>query len=268
MSAFPRLDAATRQKFVDADAALVGRPMNLAENCVPALQANARHMALMLLDGPSPDRASQVAAFAESLIDASIAAGIAEPIACGKGCAHCCTTFVSCTFPEVFRLAQGVRGRAAAEGRVRAAAVRARSMDQYRREIDRVSCPILEDSACSAYVQRPVVCRAVLSVSLPRCLEIFRDGRRADFLYPMGAETIRGYVVMMMRAALIAAGMPHQNYEMTHALEIVLGDETAEARWLAGEPVFAGVAIDRAELGSNHFSELATALASVVRRTI
>ena len=128
MSTFPRLDPATLKNFIDADAGIVGRPLNVNENCVPALQANARHMALMLLDSPSPDRASQVAAFAENLIDVSIVAGVKEPTACGKGCAHCCTTYVSCTFPEIFRLAQGIRGRAAAEERVRAAAVRARSM--------------------------------------------------------------------------------------------------------------------------------------------
>ena len=151
---------------------------------------------------------------------------------------------------------------------MRAAAVRARSMDQFLREVDRVTCPILEDSACSAYAQRPVVCRAVLSISLPRCLEIFRDGHRADFTYPAGAETIRGYVVLMLRAALIAAGLPHHNYEMTHALDIALGDESAESRWLAGEPVFRDVAIDRAEQKSTQFYELAEALGATVRRTI
>lgn len=268
MSAVPRLDAATRQALAAANAALVGQPLNVNENCVPALQANARHMTLMLLDSPASDRASQVAAFAESLIDASIAAGVKEPTACSKGCAYCCATYISCTFPEVFRLAQGVRGRKAAADRVRAAALRAQSIGQVRREIDRIACPVLEDNACSAYAHRPLVCRAVLSVSLPRCLEIFRDNRRADFIYPANAEMIRGYVALTMRAALIAAGLPCQNYEMTHALDIVLADETAEARWLAGEPVFADVAVDRADQTTNHFSELAVALANAVRATI
>ncbi len=268
MNAFPRLDAATRQKFIDADAALVGKPLNPAENCVPALQANARHMALMLLDDPSPARAREVAAFAESLIDASLAAAVTEPIACAKGCGHCCVTYVSCTFPEIFRLAEGVRGRADAEARVRDASARAQSIPQVYREVNRVICPILVDSACSAYAHRPVVCRAVLSLSLPKCLAIFRDGLRVDFAHATGTEAIRGYAVIMLRAALIVAGLPHQNYEMTHALDIALRDETAEARWLAGEPVFAGVAVDRADIADSHFYQLAEALASVVRQTI
>ena len=92
MNSLPRIDPGALAKIVADDRPIVGKPLNLSENCVPALQANARHMALMLLDDPSPERASEVAAFAEALIDTTIAAGITAPLACGKGCAHCCAT--------------------------------------------------------------------------------------------------------------------------------------------------------------------------------
>ena len=45
------------------------------------------------------------------------------------------------------------------------------------------------------------------------------------------------------RAAIEALGPLMKEHETP--LEIVLGDANAEARWLKGEPVFAGVAIDR-----------------------
>ncbi len=45
----------------------------------------------------------------------------------------------------------------------------------------------------------------------------------------------------MLRAALIAADLPYRHYELTQALEVALTEPDAEARWLAGEPIFAAV---------------------------
>ena len=67
---------------------------------------------------------------------------------------------------------------------------------------------------------------------------------------------------------IFLCGLPHQNIEMTHALEIALADENAEARWLAGEPVFAGVAVDRADQSPSDFSRIADAMAAALRPTI
>jgi hypothetical protein len=112
------------------------------------------------------------------------------------------------------------------------------------------------------------VCRAVLSTSLERCLDIFRDNKGGAFLYPPNAESMRIFMVVMLRAALIASGYPHQNYEMNHALEIALTHKKAEQRWLAGEPLFAGVAMDQAENKITPLSQLADKLADVVKGSI
>ena len=262
-----RLDPETRARLLQDDAQFLGQPIALVGDAAQVIRANTRHITLMMRDGVAPDRASAAAAFVESQLDGT-ARQITAPLACGKGCSHCCTTYVSCTIPEVFRLAQAIRGNQTIKAAVLMAAARSKAMPQMQREFDRVVCPILVDHACSAYAHRPVVCRSVLSTSLDRCLAIFQQNRNEPFAYPDGAEVARVYSVLILRAALILCGLPHQNIEVTHALEIALADEHAEARWLAGEPLFAGVAIDRGDQTTSDFSRLAEGLAAAIKPTL
>ena len=263
-----RLDISIRQQLLKDDAELIGKPFELAGNNARAIQANTRHMALMLLDTARKDRASAVADYAERLIDMTMIRHITQPVACAKGCSHCCTTYVSTSLPEVFRLAQTVRGKPAVEARIKDAAARSRAMPQLQREVDRVICPILENHACSEYLHRPIVCRAVLSTSLETCLRVFQQGSQEKFTFPDNLSAVRSFTVVMMRAALILAGLPHQNFEMTHALEIALAGADMEERWLAGEPVFADVATDMAEQKPSQLTTIVDGLVGAVRPTI
>jgi hypothetical protein len=263
-----RLDPSVRRTLVQEDQNWVGTPLEIAGNNARAIQAHTRYMTLMLMDTALESRASLAAAYAESLIDATMNKHVTQPIACARGCSHCCTTYVSTTLPEVLRLAQGIRGNAAIMGRVTAASMRARTMSQLQREVDRVHCPILQDHACAAYVHRPTVCRAVLSTSLESCIKFFQGQSTAPFTYPDQLGIVRSFIVIIMRAALVMAKLPHQNFELTHALEIALTTENAEARWLAGEPVFAAVAMDRAEDGAAHMTSLVNALVRAVQPTL
>jgi hypothetical protein len=165
-------------------------------------------------------------------------------------------------------MARAVRGKAATEARIRAVAAHARERGGATSGGSPVACPILADNACSEYVSRPSVCRVVMSTSLPRCLDILRDGRGGEFAYPAGAEAMRTYAAMMLRAALLVVNMPHQHYEMSQALEVVLSTRNAEARWLAGEPIFANVPVDRAEIKGSGAIKLSDALAAAVKLTI
>lgn len=263
-----RLDISIRQNLLKDDEQFIGKPFELAGNNARAVQANARHMALILLDRQIKDRASRMAAFAEELLDASLAQHITQPVACARGCSHCCTTYVSTSLPEVFRLAQAVRGKGMTHARVIAAAARAKAMPQLQREIDRVICPILDNHACSEYAHRPVVCRAVLSTSLAVCERIFMKGSSEAFTAPPSLAGLRSYMVIMMRAAMVLAGLPYRNYEMTHALQIALARADTEERWLAGEPIFADVAIDRLDEEVSPLTKIVNGLADAVRPTI
>ncbi|MBY0508887.1 MAG: YkgJ family cysteine cluster protein [Rhodospirillaceae bacterium] len=263
-----RLDASVRRQILIEDQAWIGKPVDISGANPRAVQANVRHMALMLMDTAVKDRASRAAAFAEHLIDATMAQHVTQPVACAKGCSHCCTTYVSSTVPEVFNLARAVQGNAGAIMRIVKASARSRAMPQLQREVDRVVCPILEDHACSAYANRPVVCRAVLSTSLDSCLRIFTQGIGEPFKYPDNLGPVRAFMTVMVRGALFLSGLPHQNIELTHALEVALTTTHAEERWLAGEPIFAGVALDRGEQNPSSIMGLVNALANAVRPTL
>ena len=263
-----RLDASIRRQLLKDDEAIVGKVFELAGNNARAVQANTRHMALMLLDTAVKDRATRAAAFIEELADAGLHKHVTQPVACAKGCSHCCTTYVISSLPEIFRLARALRGKAGVTARIREAANRSKSMPQLQREIDRVICPILEDHACSEYPHRPVICRAVLSTSLPSCIRFFEHGGTEKFMFPDNLGAWRSYLVIMLRAALVLAGLPYQNYELTHALDVVLARGDAEERWLAGEPVFAEVAMDRLDLEASPLSKIVEGLAGAVRPTI
>src|SRR4051812_11354540 len=217
-----RLDISIRQQLLKDDVQHIGMPFALVGDNARAVQANTRHMALMLQDSAVKDRASRMAAFAEALIDVNLHHHVKEPVACARGCSHCCTTYVSTSLPEVFRLARAVGGKTAAAARIGVAAAKAKTMPQLQREVTRVVCPILEDGACSEYAVRPLVCRAVLSTSLERCINIFTRGSAEAFAAPPSIGALRSYMVVMVRAALVLAGLPFENFELTHALAIAI----------------------------------------------
>ncbi len=263
-----RLDESIRQQLLMDDQSIIGRPFPLAGENARVVQANTRHIAIILRDTAAKDRASRAAGFAANLMDASVGQHLKETVACSRGCFHCCTTYVSTSVPEIFRLAREIRGRAATTARVVAAAGRAKAMPQLQREVNRVPCPILEDNACSAYAARPLVCRAVLSTSLESCLRIFQQGSPEKFAAPPSLGALRSYLLIMLRAALVLNNLPYRNYELTHALEIALASADSEERWLAGEDIFKDVAVDRLDLEESPLTKIVAGLAGAVGPTI
>ena len=263
-----RLSPELRAALLREDAALIGRPFALIGNNARAIQANVRHLALMLRDTAAEDRASRAAAFVEHLLDVTLQAHVTGPVECARGCDHCCKTYVSATIPEILHLARAVRGQSAKTARVSDLAAQSRAMPQLDREAARLPCPMLEDRACSEYLARPMVCRAVLSKSLAACLKIFQQNLSAPFEAADNSASVRFFCVIILRAGLIMSGLPHQHYEMNHALAIALADENAEARWLNGEPVFAAVATDLADAGPSPLSQLVDGMVNALRPTL
>jgi len=263
-----RLSADARRQLLVEDQEWIGKPFELLAN-PRAIQANARHVALMLLDTNVADRASQAAAFMEEFISTFLATQVKEPSACGRGCSHCCTTFVSVTIPEVFNLARSVRNTPSRIVRVMDAAGRAGKIPQHLRENQRIICPILEQHACAEYMNRPMVCRALMSKSLEACLQILVENRPTPMTHVEGTELIRTCMVIIFKAALILAGLPDRYYELNQALAVALVEPDAERRWLAGEPLFSRVPIDAADTGGpSQLTGLTDVLVSVIRPTL
>jgi len=258
-----RLNPALRRQLLADDAQFVGRPFALGPDMARSIQAHTRHMTLMLLDGTVKHRGSQTAAYAENLIDITSAAYVTERVDCAKGCAHCCTAYVSTTLPEVFHLAQAVRNNLAAVARVNNTAATYRGSG-----VSDLPCPILDNKICTAYPNRPGVCRTVMSVSVATCERIILHGSGEPFATPAKLADVRAYSFIMLRAALTLAGLPSNNYELSQALEVALTQDNAEARWLAGEPLFAAVPVGRMDRTRWRMHDLINALADAVRPTI
>jgi Fe-S-cluster containining protein len=196
-----------------------------------------------------PARASAAAEYLFRMATPSFSAtGIEPKLACRRGCDYCCRGYVSATAPQVFAAARAVRAGAAAydaaRARVAAAAARVRHVDWLTRCRMHEPCPLLVDGACSIYAARPLACRGFVSYSVAECRQAFEDGTDAVQM-PAPYANVRSALESALRAALKRVAYAHESYELDTALERVLERPDAEAAWLAGEDVFAGVDVDR-----------------------
>jgi hypothetical protein len=174
-------------------------------------------------------------------------------IACKRGCAFCCHGLVSASAPEVLRIARWIALNATAFPRMAPAAVIERGAPRAGHsveELDRrkLACPLLVDGACGAYSVRPINCRRLLSTSVDACRADF-EGRGSGV--PYVAETMHKgtFVRTLLLGAIDAAGFPVTRYELSEALGLALTTPDAEQRWLAGEDVFAPLALKQ-DLGN------------------
>jgi Putative zinc- or iron-chelating domain len=261
-----RLDRAKRRQLLKEDQAWIGKAVDLTEP--RTIQANTRHLTLMLLDTGIKRRASKAAAFASQLLDTTMTKLDPKPVACSKGCYYCCKTYVSVTIPEALRLAQSVRKQADKSARIAEAAAASAVIPQSEREVRRVVCPILQDNVCSEYLVRPVVCRAVLSKSLDTCLRIFEQNSGEPFPFTDDTTDVRVYIVAILQAALMMSGLSPLHYEMNQALAVALAHEDAEDRWLAGDALFTDVPVDEADIKPSGLSAMIRALVANVRPTL
>ncbi len=189
-------------------------------------------------------RAGEAAELAQTLVETSVAARppTVQKIACAKGCAYCCHTFVAVTPPEAFRLADAVRsGRAAG---MTADTVKARGQplvgiqpgDRIGRKL---ACPLLVEGACSVYRQRPLACRQATSLDLGACIDEF-EARNMNARVPISGAYLNfaSNAHITLLGAMRAAGLPTDALELAAALDVALAMPDAETRWLAGEDVF------------------------------
>ena len=212
----------------------------------PALTAAMARQMLRLMETAKRERnIDPPVKFFHAKVEATLSAG-RVPAACGKGCAHCCHTSVSVIAPEALFIAKQLRkshGRDLVDG-VRAAHLRTRDLDLPARTRFPTPCPLLAGNLCSIYQSRPAVCRFAASASATACERVLR--LLAPETIPTPARNVRGRVVYEIAVciALMEAGLPHRHYEFNAALQRALERDDAEAAWLAGEDIFAGIRQD------------------------
>lgn len=162
-------------------------------------------------------------------------------IACGRGCSHCCHSWVDASAAEVLFAAKSMgpaqRLRAMAAVETMCESTSGRGFDARAAMV--TPCPLLEDHACSAYAARPIVCRSAVSADAPACARAYIELSGESIPVPTQWRALgQGYAVALEAAALHAGLVPAAR-EWNESLRIALGDPTAEARWLGGEDVFA-----------------------------
>jgi Fe-S-cluster containining protein len=209
----------------------------------------ATRLVLDVLEGRSSQRASLAAKRALEIFELSLRQNPPEaPVACARGCAYCCHSFVSATAPEVFLLAKTIRSgseqdQAAALQRIKSNDAVTRGLNKADRFATRQPCSMLVANECSMYAGRPLGCRAFASFSLSKCETAFQTGGD-DIPIPSINMEMRRNCKQALRSALTFVGLPLASYELNRGLLTALETPDAERRWLAGEDVFAGVTTD------------------------
>jgi Fe-S-cluster containining protein len=181
----------------------------------------------------------------QSVITSTVDELLDIPIACRKGCSHCCHTWVSATAPEVLHIAKLIkeRGGAVIEN-VRITHEQTKEYDFDTRAEHPHACPLLENDTCSIYKSRPMTCRLAASADAEICARTYHNITNEDVPTPMMYVVSRNSFAIAMAAGLRKAGLPDHAYELNAALARALETEDAERRWLAGEDIFSDVRRD------------------------
>lgn len=208
------------------------------------MAAAALVLARKLADTANVRRASETARLAHALFERSLAAYPApETLACRKGCAHCCQNYVSISAPEALLAARAVRAAETARASLARPLLLARmnatiGLSPDERAGKRLPCPLLDAGSCTIYAERPIMCRQVVALDAEPCR---READGEDVRVPGVARFLshasNGGLALV--TALVANGRPVAFYELSAAVRAALEMPDAEARWLAGEDIFA-----------------------------
>lgn len=165
--------------------------------------------------------------------------------ACRDGCAYCCHLKVIVTPAEALRLGRALRAKLGAEelatllGAARATNETTRGLDASARAEARLPCPLLDETnRCVGYEGRPVACAGANSYDRELCRAAFESSEDVAVPHYALGPRVAGAARAGASGALFRARLDGRILELVAALEIVLSDPEAEAKWARGEPVF------------------------------
>ncbi len=103
-------------------------------------------------------------------------------------------------------------------------------------------CAFLKDGACSVYDIRPLKCRSLWHLDVRHCMARYANlpvmAATVSPAFQQEPKMIYDGALKGLALPLIKEGRDCPGLEMMPALQAVLGDPTAPARWLNGEQVF------------------------------
>lgn len=161
--------------------------------------------------------------------------------ACRKGCGHCCNFHVGLFAPEAFRIARQLRKTPAVAPRLAETAAKVVGFAPLERPRQRIPCALLVRDACSIHPWRPHSCRVFMSIDVADCLASLVSPAARSRSHPVH-DDLETRIGLSFLAGLRAAGRFAHAYELNAILARLLADPGLEARWYAGEDVFADLA--------------------------
>jgi hypothetical protein len=167
-------------------------------------------------------------------------------IACARGCAWCCTSYVSVTTLEVIYLTAYIQAHFSPEEietlkeRTAQAAERRRGLDSNAQEALRLFCPLLKENACSVYTARPLMCRGWTSRDANICRKNVEQPGETPIPVPFFKlfKEIAASVRVGVQSGIDQTPLQNDDLELVSALNMALNAPDIAERWLEGEQVF------------------------------
>ncbi|HWP26018.1 MAG TPA: YkgJ family cysteine cluster protein [Xanthobacteraceae bacterium] len=240
------MNRAERRRRAKEDEKILARGIDPEAQGPEQTAAMARQLHALLEEAKRERSIDPPVRYLHARIDATLRQLASIPVACKKGCSHCCHGWVSASAPEVLFVAKAVRRRSdpTVVGRIRTAFEITRDVEQAARSKHPHPCPLLENDACSLYAIRPGSCRFWASADAGICARAYHGISDEDIPAPRLNLVGRNAYAIALAAALKHAGLPHHLYEFNAALARAVERENAEREWLAGIDIFADVKRD------------------------
>ena len=224
------------------DEKYLNQPLNLGPD-PRSISAHVRHMVHLFSNPTASSPCADAISHVSELFSRTVPRESEKGIACRRGCASCCTQLVTVTAPEAFWVAAQIRRKPAVIDAVRAVDRTTHGLSMEERLKSHIVCPLLESDACTIYAARPIGCRGFVSLNLDACIATFVHGAEPQIHVPANRLDILYTCRIVLYAALRLRRLKAEAYEMNAAVMAALAFDDAEARWLAGEDIFAGVPI-------------------------
>ena len=241
------MDRSERRRQLKDDARALARGLDAERPDGPQIMVLMRLLHARLEEARDAGTATPLAEFLQDNLRAAFRVEPRKALACRRGCAHCCHAWVSAKAPEVLLAEAAIppRDREAVRAAVEQAYAVTAGLAPDERAALAAPCPMLAAGECRIYAARPATCRTAVSLDAALCADAFRpNAAQVDIPTPDFHIVMRRGYSIALAGALKRAGYPAASYEFIAAMRAALARADAQAAWLAGEDVFAGVPTD------------------------
>ena len=235
-----RLSRPERRALQRQDAAFLSQPLHMGTD-PRSIAAHLRYVVHALRSPTAKSPSAEAVAHVLALHDRTVPKQAEKLLACRKGCSHCCSQMVVITAPEAFYVAAQIRAKPDVAAAIQDLARETATLTLEQRLGRNLFCPMLKDAICSIYAARPLGCRGFVSTSLDACIAAFVRGETPNIPMPNDSISVLYACRMLLIAGLRLAGLKDGVYEMNSALAVALSAQDAEAQWLSGKDLFAGL---------------------------